>query len=655
MKNNVNRFIIASSWMIALVLGREHQQQLNEAREKWAAINTQKYHYEYLTTIQSDNGGVTPQVESRFGIQVTQNRVTNVVGIPFIEVPDELAATAITIDQMFDFIQAAIDDSSRQFPTIDVEYDDFYGYPSHVAVIYNNDPPVSAAPGILSNEATTTNTTSSISIVSPNRLVGSIDKFVPTSYRLDQIAESKEQWESYEYLNYDMIYQRRVNLPPPASSLVKIQVRDGVVSNVLLVTPSSDQDGEYIEGEDVTSDFGNSHTEPPTMMDLFDMVTSALTNQHPINIDIGYEFPYRYLTDVDIDYDYDTDNELKFVVSKITLFHQNRLDEAVALWQTHFTNNDDYSFGFQRSCFCIQSMQLPFWITVESGAVTSVKTRPSAAATSQQGFEDGSIPASIPTIVDLFDTIQQAIDTDASRIAVTYDKTYGYPLKIFIDPQDEVGNDEYDVVIDGFAPVSLWKNELEDAQTAWESQCFTSYSFYLEQQCMTAACISLYDPKLIEVVDGQVISVNGQTANNVDEFDDIPTVEKIFERLNKALFEEKAFAVHSSYDETLGWPINVMIEYDEMLPDVKYSVVLSELVGGDVGDDCGAESNGDEEGSEEGNEGTVESSSDNGEEEGVELLIPEGPEEVSSGSSFGYFGLVVSMFSASFGATMLLL
>jgi hypothetical protein len=38
-----------------------------------------------------------------------------------------------------------------------------------------------------------------------------------------------------------------------------------------------------------------------------------------------------------------------------------------------------------------------------------------------------------PTIEDLFDEIQDAIDRDADNIDATYDESFGYPVQVFID------------------------------------------------------------------------------------------------------------------------------------------------------------------------------------------------------------------------------
>lgn len=725
MKNNggfgtiVSKFAMMMMVTMAtssLVLGQDHQAELDEARNRWTTtMNTDKYYFEYLATIQNDGDGDiigVSQIESRFGIHVVRNRIIDIFGISSpsapggesesIELPDTLATTALTIEQMFDLIQEAIYDRLNRNPTINVEYDPFRGYPSQVVVVYAdaNDPPVSVSspPAILSSNTTTTTTNSTSYIVSPNRLVGSIDKFVQTSHRMNQVVESKERWESYDYINYDMIYQRMSDEPAPLSSLVKIQVRDGAVSKVLLVTatsstvppplngppPLNDEIIVYEEGEDVTFEYENA----PTMIDLFDEVIATLRDSNPIDIDIDYTFPSRYLRNVEIVHGYsssangnhETNEEpLNFVISEMTLFHQDRLNDAMALWQTNFVNGtdeNDYSFGYQRSCLCLPSEKEPYWVSVEDGSVTSVTPRSFSSVPIGPGPPPGvsptmnTPPSNIPTMANIFARIQQAIDTDGSRIAVAYDETYGYPTKVFIDPRREVGDDEYDIVVDGFAPVTVWKNELEMAQSTWESQCYSSYSYILEEQCMTAACISLYDPKLIDVVDGQIVSVNGQPVDS-DEVDDIPTIEEIFAKLNKALYgdndnndeegNEKAFTVHVTYDEEFGWPSNVFINYDEMVPDAKYTIVLTEVIGGNIDENCidngeqSPPSNGDEDEDDE-DETTPSSSADDGEDgESPFPGIGDSDDESSGRSSFISSSSVFIMMGITTGSFMLLL
>lgn len=591
------------------------QTHLDAAMSKWQSYNTDKYYYEYTTTLQSADGGATERVETNFGIHTAASRVLDVFIVPDTtptipglsgqeveenftreEVPDSLKSTAVTIERLFELIQAAI--TSDRNPTIQVSYDSLYGYPTAVAINYpanDDDSAIAREPKPVlaisspSSASAAAATTTELEIVNAESMIGSIVKFVPTSFRKEQIVQYRDQWKAYEYFNYDMTYQHTVDLPPPLSSQVNIQVRDGAVSKII----------EVSTGNDVTSDFLNANIKAPTMEALFDAVEATFTREFPIDIDVDYVFPYPYLRNVDIDYFDETTKEadqLNFVVSDITLYHQDRLDGARTLWQTHFADGDDnsYSFGFQKNCLCFpEFLQNPHWVTVENGAVVDATPRIVAepttatteAGTSPSSFDD---PAEyFPTLDAIFDKIQEAIDNNASRIAVIYDKTYGYPTKVFIDTEAMFSGDEYDIVVDGFAPVSVWQQQLEAAETMWKSQCWTSYTYVLERECYGKFCLTVQDPKVVEVVNGVVVTIDGEVlfedSGNTNEHLP-PTVEGLFLQIDEAIHDQDAFSVRATYDEAYGCPATLYIDYDEAEVDEEYSVIIRDLVGGDQ--DC---------------------------------------------------------------------
>jgi hypothetical protein len=99
-------------------------------------------------------------------------------------------------------------------------------------------------------------------------------------------------------------------------------------------------------------------------------------------------------------------------------FHAHR-----TLWQT--LELDDYDFVLRRACFCPPALSYPTRVEVRDGAVV--------AAT---GIESGeSVPVDeVPTIDDLFDIIESALEDEWELVDVTYDPERGFPTAATLDP-----------------------------------------------------------------------------------------------------------------------------------------------------------------------------------------------------------------------------
>lgn len=64
----------------------------------------------------------------------------------------------------------------------------------------------------------------------------------------------------------------------------------------------------------------------------------------------------------------------------------------------------------------------------------------------------------IPTISELFDKVQRAIDYDAFWVWAEYDFVRGYPTKVSVDYDRQVYDDEFYYLITDFAPLNQTKN-----------------------------------------------------------------------------------------------------------------------------------------------------------------------------------------------------
>ncbi len=105
----------------------------------------------------------------------------------------------------------------------------------------------------------------------------------------------------------------------------------------------------------------------------------------------------------------------------------------------------DYVYSGAWTCFCPEEYLAETRVSVSGGEVTEVR---SAAQNS------GTVPAPerfVP-IEGLFALIQNAIAQDAAEIEVSYDETYGYPSRLFIDYDDRMADEEESFAISSFSP-----------------------------------------------------------------------------------------------------------------------------------------------------------------------------------------------------------
>ena len=86
-------------------------------------------------------------------------------------------------------------------------------------------------------------------------------------------------------------------------------------------------------------------------------------------------------------------------------------------------------------CFCGEEVRGPVTIRV------------AASGTTRTYVSDGrAVPASyeqfFPTIAQLFDEIERALDEDAHDVQATYDARTGAPLEVFIDWEERTADEE---------------------------------------------------------------------------------------------------------------------------------------------------------------------------------------------------------------------
>ncbi|HEX7025573.1 MAG TPA: DUF6174 domain-containing protein [Gemmatimonadales bacterium] len=112
---------------------------------------------------------------------------------------------------------------------------------------------------------------------------------------------------------------------------------------------------------------------------------------------------------------------------------RDALAEARARWRAG--GSLSYSYELNRSCFCLLAGRA-MRVTVDAGSVVSAEY-----IDSRTGVE-AALLTYVPTIPDLFDLAEDALDRRADYFAAEYDPTYGFPTRIEIDYSSSAADDE---------------------------------------------------------------------------------------------------------------------------------------------------------------------------------------------------------------------
>lgn len=118
------------------------------------------------------------------------------------------------------------------------------------------------------------------------------------------------------------------------------------------------------------------------------------------------------------------------------------LEDARRLWLQ--AGIDDYTLVLRRSCFCIGIE--PVQIVVRDGAAVSYTVIESGEA----------LPADqrawYPTVEGLFTFVEEAREANAARIDVRYDGVRGYPVRIWVDYDEGIADEEMGFEVQAFQP-----------------------------------------------------------------------------------------------------------------------------------------------------------------------------------------------------------
>ena len=124
------------------------------------------------------------------------------------------------------------------------------------------------------------------------------------------------------------------------------------------------------------------------------------------------------------------------------------------------------------------------------------------------------------------------------------------------------------------------QSELSLNQQKWQDANISHYRYNLAISCF---CVFTQDmPLVIEVQDGEVVSMEYSTGNPIDAssleyFQRFSTINGVFEQLQKDSNGEADEVVVAAYDATYGFPNDVKIDYIKEATDDKIWLTLSDF------------------------------------------------------------------------------
>ena len=336
-------------------------------------------------------------------ISVRGNEIVNAISADSATPPYQPDHLLMTVDQLFDWIQAAIDAGTDSKQILGVEYERDFGYPVSVTI----DELVGA-----------TDTTLNITI--RDFRVGTDDVDIEQARR--DMENAMFRWYQYGLESYEFVYRLQCFCQPDETAPVRITVEAGQVTSVVDVATGQVRTGNY-----------------NTVQGMFGWISQRL-DRNPEYVSLEFNPETGFPTKAQFDYIVNMyDDEEAFFAEGLTRLNihtavQEELDAATAKW------NDigliDYTFEFNWSCFCMDEFTARVLVSVTNGKVSSV-TRLEDGEPVGAAIKDLFVPVS-----GLFARLQRAIDPGAASIQVDFDPVTGIPVSAFIDDSTMIADEE---------------------------------------------------------------------------------------------------------------------------------------------------------------------------------------------------------------------
>mmetsp|Transcript_24452 Transcript_24452/g.34456 ORF Transcript_24452/g.34456 Transcript_24452/m.34456 type:complete len:491 (+) Transcript_24452:133-1605(+) len=362
------------------------------------------------------DGDVTPAVVEKDMVGDIGNMVL---------VPDSIQL--YSFEELFAKIETAI---NGNYFSLDVTYDAKYGFPTSLNIDQDEQ--------IIDEEFIFTATSFKIildDVVDP-------DPSDVSKTPQDYLSAAMALWESQEIVNYDYQYALDCFCEPKFFARKTVSVRKNQITQVQFVEDDQLELPEEVPQE-VIKDILDVNG-------LFDKIQDAINDEDAI-VTIEYDAKYGYPTSILIDYKPEVaDDEFRAKLSSLVLVEVNKIDYYTTIQATLDTQKSvwasnnlmTYEFEYKKECRCLEEIRRPKVISVVDNEIES------AVYSDDVGGEvSENIISLCPTIDELFNTIQDAIDGESDEIEVTYNTPYGYPESIYIDPSTGAADDETSLTI----------------------------------------------------------------------------------------------------------------------------------------------------------------------------------------------------------------
>jgi hypothetical protein len=385
-----------------------------------------------------------------------------------------------------------------------------------------------------------------------------------------ELDRNRNKWNGLKLVDYDYSLQVSCYCLPDYTSPKVIEVRD---SKIVFVA-------ELDTGEEA------AFTDHETVENLFDTIQSAIDNSNS-EIDVVYNDCLGYPMEVSTSFpqfsDADSYTEIMELVPRQDIpatgicnardpptptplssptaaptidlgAKQADLDVARNRWTTATENitSNDYTFSYEERRNGVSDQDRI--IEVRNDTVTS------AGAEFGWGDDEPGDLSDYPTVEDMFDSIQDAINDDSQVIQIRYDEEYGYPTTILIRRKNN--KEMLKAQIGWMTLYSILQSELDGYKERWNDLEISDYRYGIHVSCF---CLPDYvSPKTIVVRDDEIDSVIVTKTGNASEITNYDTVLDSFDDVQNAL--DKFYSIiEVEYNEAYGYPkvvsLNPSTEY----------------------------------------------------------------------------------------------
>jgi Family of unknown function (DUF6174) len=379
------------------------------------------------------------------------------------------------------------------------------------------------------------------------------------------LNEAMTLWDDQNITHYQITTQRECSCLAKFAQPIKIEVDHSEIVKVRDISNTPITDQEVLE-ESVFS-----------IEDLFGEIQDAV-HRNAMSIRVNYNSEYGYPTSIHV---YDSHNVDDIFILEVKEFiplseRQLELDRAIDLWNAHDMSH--YGYGFQRQCEeCPLQYTKPMRIIVENNQVKEANYRDPHIPVPQDVMNDGGTP----TITEIFDLLQDAIDTRAEEMIVSYHNELGFPVFVFVDYDETIAGDEIVFLCGALISYSELERERIEHQELWEAQEIVSYTFSYQRYCTGMLCDTDLGTKLVEehsiqVVNEKVFAVDGEPVDRLEspstQFQRssngteviftaamFPTIPDLFVKVKDAI-DYGAYKVDAAYNETFGYPTRIFID-----------------------------------------------------------------------------------------------